>query len=213
MKETNNVENSIMQCREDLRGEWYREWDSYSAFVYRPPKIYWLGMFLSGVWLVAYLFIYPSIPLVFSNSHWKGVGMPGGCQPWTSICEMQNSENKLKEIRGRYIDVINTASVSELASNSDMTEFTRRAGKVLFEDNCAGCHGRNGAGVADLHAFSPILNDQFWGHGQDVQSIKDSILSPSIHSFGLSERTNETNAKILAIYVGMLAKSASIHDD
>jgi len=90
--------------REDLRGEWYAEYDIYSASINRPPRIYWIGMLLSAIWLVGYLIIYPSIPMVTSHGYWQGIGIPGGCQPWTAICEMQKAQDELNEIRSHMRD-------------------------------------------------------------------------------------------------------------
>lgn len=192
--------------REDLRGEWYREYDPYSVFAPRPPRLYWLGMAVSAVWVVAYLLIYPSIPLVFAQTHWKGIGMPGGCQPWTAICEMQQAEYKLNAVRGRYLDKLRVIPVADLAEDQEMVEFVSRAGRVVFADSCAGCHGQLGTGIAKFPSLAPALNDTVWLHGGDVQSIQTSIRNPSVHPAGLIRRNDETATKILAVFVSQLPR-------
>lgn len=77
------MENKRMDCR----AEWYRDFDPLAASKPHIPRIYWLGMLASAIWLVAYLLIYPSIPL--PGGHSRGIGEPGGCQPWTAICEQE----------------------------------------------------------------------------------------------------------------------------
>jgi hypothetical protein len=90
-----NPEDKGVDKKMDLRSEWYAEFDVYAASINRPPRIYWLGMILSVIWLICYLIIYPSIPMVTSYGYWQGLGVPGGCQPWTAICELQKSKEEL----------------------------------------------------------------------------------------------------------------------
>jgi peptidoglycan-associated lipoprotein len=103
--------------RVDLRSEWYAEFNEYAASINRPPRIYWVGMVLSAIWLVGYLIIYPSIPMVTSHGHWQGIGMPGGCRPWTAICEMQRAEDELNEIRRNTPSRQREKSTGELAAS------------------------------------------------------------------------------------------------
>ncbi len=184
--------------RIDNRGEWFREWDPWSRTFHNPPRWYWLGMAISALWIVIYLLIYPSIPLM--GGHWQGLGVPGGCQPWTAICEMQQGEEVVDAVRGQYLDRIRTASVQEIAADADLSDFIRNAGRVRFGDHCAGCHGKHGAGIVDV-PIAPVLNDEVWLHGGDVQAIWQNIQNPVIHPFGLVKRNDELSAKILAVYV------------
>lgn len=46
-------------------------------------------------------------------------------------------------------------------------------GKVVFEDNCAACHGDNAEGNRDLGA--PNLTDAIWLYGSDRDSIAETI--------------------------------------
>jgi len=197
------IQDGSTQLREDLRDEWY---GFDRPYINSPPKIYWLGMVLSALWVLGYLLIYPSIPFAFSQTHWKGIGMPGGCQPWTAICEMQQAEYKLNAVRGGHLDKILAIPVADLAENREMVEFVSRAGRVVFADNCAGCHGRLGIGIAKLAGLAPALNDAVWLHGGDVQSIQLSIRNPALHPAGLIQRYDETATKLLAVYVSGLAK-------
>ncbi len=202
---TSFSQNKTAQDREDLREEWYLEWylyySAYAGWIPKPPPIYWIGMALSAIWLAAYLVIYPSIPTL--KSHWQGTGMPGHCQPWTAICEMQKAEEELNDARGKYFNKIRAVSVVELAESSEMSDFISKAGRVRFEDNCAACHGKSGAGIADM-PDSPALNDNIWLHGGDVRSIRASIQNPTVHPFGLAQRIDDTSAKMLAVYVSQL---------
>ena len=88
-----NLPTDDTQDSVDLRSEWYAEFNEYAASINRPPRIYWLGMVLSAIWLVGYLIIYPSIPMVTSHGHWQGTGMPGGCQPWSVVSDLRDAES------------------------------------------------------------------------------------------------------------------------
>ena len=54
-------------ARVDERGEWYSEY-SGAGYIYKLPMWYRLGMIASALWLVIYLLVYPSIPLLYL--HW-----------------------------------------------------------------------------------------------------------------------------------------------
>ena len=184
-----------MADRYDNRGEWFREWDDTSSHINQPPRWYWLGMIASACWIVIYLLVYPSIPL--SGTHWKGLGVLGGCQPWTAICELHQEQAVLDAVRAFYVARIRSMNVSELLADTEMSEFLSRAGKVKFGDDCAACHGTSGFGTETV----PALYDEIWLHGGEVQAIHASILNPQVHPFGLVSRMDEVNAKVLAIYV------------
>lgn len=98
---------AVTQDRIDTRGEWFREWDMHASYVNRIPRWYWLGMVLSALWLVVYLVIYPSIPLL--TGHWQGLGVPGGCRPWTAICKLNNAQAKLDEVRAPYLEKVDAS--------------------------------------------------------------------------------------------------------
>jgi cbb3-type cytochrome c oxidase subunit III len=187
--------------RPDLRKEWYRDCDPYAAFRYRIPNLYWIGMVASALWLVGYLIIYPSIPFVSSQTNSLGTGMPGGCQPWTAICEMEQAEEELDQRRGKYLKLIRETPITFWSKDVELSEFINHAGRVRFADQCVACHGQQGAGPVKEQNTALVLNDASWTHGSDDASIKASIQSHAVHPFGLAERIDETSAKLLAAYV------------
>jgi cytochrome c oxidase cbb3-type subunit 3 len=199
--------------RPDLREEWYRDCNPYAAFRYCIPNFYWIGLKVSALWLVGYLIIYPSIPFVFSQTNSQGIGMPGGCQPWTAICEMEQAEDELDLRRGKYLKLMRATPIALWSKDLELSEFIARAGRVRFADQCAGCHGQQGAGLAKETNNALVLNDATWTHGGNDASIKASIQSHTVHPFGLAERIDETSAKLLAAYVLGLSKAAQISID
>lgn len=77
-------------------------------------------------------------------------------------------------------------------------------GKILYEENCAVCHGETGQGQSSLGA--PRLNDAIWLYGSgDKETIAAQINDPK-HGVmpGWSGRLDEVTIKQLAVYVHSL---------
>jgi cytochrome c oxidase cbb3-type subunit 3 len=73
-------------------------------------------------------------------------------------------------------------------------------GKQLFADNCASCHGDDGAGLVDVGG--PSLNDQIWLYGGTLEAIRAQINQPRhgvMPAWGV--RLGDTAVKQLAVYV------------
>ena len=73
-------------------------------------------------------------------------------------------------------------------------------GQQLFADNCASCHGDNGAGLVDVGG--PSLNDQIWLYGGTLEAIRAQIEQPRhgvMPAWGT--RLGDTAVKQLAVYV------------
>jgi len=76
-------------------------------------------------------------------------------------------------------------------------------GAVVFEENCAACHGEEGLGVQELGA--PNLADAIWLYGDQAENIVAQVHNPR---HGVMppwlDRLGETAVKELAIYVHSL---------
>jgi cytochrome c oxidase cbb3-type subunit III len=78
-----------------------------------------------------------------------------------------------------------------------------KRGQALFAENCAACHGDNGAGNPELGA--PRLGDRIWLYGGDKDSIARTIAnSRSGVMPAWSGRLDEATIKMLAVYVHAL---------
>ncbi len=77
------------------------------------------------------------------------------------------------------------------------------AGAMVYEENCASCHGDVGEG--DREQGAPRLNDAIWLYGNTLQEVTAQISEPN-HGVmpGWRERLGETTVKQLAIYVHSL---------
>jgi cytochrome c oxidase cbb3-type subunit 3 len=77
------------------------------------------------------------------------------------------------------------------------------AGKKLFADNCASCHGEAGKGNREVGA--PNLTDAIWLYGSDAKAIADGVwnghgaVMPS-----WANRLDDTTIKALTVFVHSL---------
>jgi cytochrome c oxidase cbb3-type subunit 3 len=125
----------------------------------RKLPTWWVVLSVSlFVWGLVFLVMYP------------GFGGYKGVLGWTSAGQLERDtaandarlETTLARVRG--------APIEQLASDDVVTRY----GRVLFEDNCAACHGRDGRGNLVLGA--PSLVDTDWMYGGDGAAILKSIL-------------------------------------
>lgn len=90
-------------------------------------------------------------------------------------------------------------SLSGTPSNPSLVE----AGKTVFAENCASCHGEDAKGMRDLGA--PNLTDAIWLRGKDEAAIAAQIAGPK-HGImpAWAGRLGETTVKELTVYVHSL---------
>jgi cytochrome c oxidase cbb3-type subunit 3 len=84
---------------------------------------------------------------------------------------------------------------------------TIAAGQQLFIDNCSGCHGESGTGMADIGA--PNLTDAAWLYGGTIENIIESVHGGRTgHMPTWDERLTATEIKTLALYVYALGMAS-----
>ena len=77
-------------------------------------------------------------------------------------------------------------------------------GKELFENVCAGCHGKDGKGKADIGA--PDLTDDYWLYGDDSATLQATIANGRKGSMPAHRALlGETRARLVAAYVWSLS--------
>src|SRR6185436_16929684 len=77
------------------------------------------------------------------------------------------------------------------------------AGKKIFSDNCAVCHGETGKGKRELGA--PNLSDAIWLYGADKPSIVEAIWNGRGGVMpAWAARLDDVTIKALAVYVHSL---------
>jgi cytochrome c oxidase cbb3-type subunit 3 len=130
-----------------------------------------LGLTASGILVLAYFLLYPSVPVAFGMAdHFKGL------LHWTAIGELREDQKAIDDVRKKYEDKIKAMTPAAILADRELSEYVTRSGKVLFGDNCAPCHGQNGVGIADKDGYiAPILNDDDWLYGGTIDKIQETI--------------------------------------
>ena len=96
------------------------------------------------------------------------------------------------------VSYVETLSQPKLAAGMDAD--TLAYGAEVFAANCAGCHGEDARGMAELGA--PDLTDAIWLYEGSVASI-EAQLTQARHGMmpAWSEKLDDVTIKELAIYV------------
>ncbi|MEN8170650.1 MAG: cytochrome-c oxidase, cbb3-type subunit III [Pseudomonadota bacterium] len=131
----------------------------------QPPKWWMIGFYASLAIVVFYIIWYPAIPLV--DSHTKGVA------GWTAIKEYKEDLKSIEAKRSVYEDKLPGMSAAAILGDEELSTYVQRSAKVLFGDNCAACHGTEGAGNQGY----PVLADNDWLFGGSIQAIEQSIIA------------------------------------
>jgi cytochrome c oxidase cbb3-type subunit III len=174
--------------------------DDLGDFTNQPPKWWMLGLTASAIWVVVYWLMYPAIPVAIGGYHFKGIGLPGTGQ-WTAIKELAEDQKELDAVRGKYEDKLKDMTPAAILADADLSEYVQRSGRVLFSDNCAACHGQNGAGAnntnpkvaaKDRGLMAPVLIDDDWLYGGTIDKIYETI-------------TGGRNSAMMLAHEGMLS--------
>ena len=144
--------------------------DDLADLTNQPPKWWMLGLTASALFCVVYFLYYPSFPISTLGDHFKGLG------GWTAIKEMEADKDEVDALRGKFEAKLKDMTPAAILADGELSEYVKRSGKVLFGDNCAGCHGQNGVGTRDKQGlFAPVLNDDDWLFGGKIDDIHASI--------------------------------------
>lgn len=158
-------------------------WDGDLQEFNNPLPRWWLwGFYATVVFAVVYWFFYPAWPV--GDSYTKGglnsitykVGGKEVTTHWNTrallMKDLQEGEEAVKQ--RKHMSRLLATSYADIVVDPKMMQFTRAVGKILFEDNCAACHGMGGAGVVGLF---PNLVDDDWLWGGSLQEIQATIQS------------------------------------
>ncbi len=100
-------------------------------------------------------------------------------------------------------DIQDVAWYVRQISGQDADAEAALRGQTVYEDNCAACHGDDGAGNRDLGA--PNISDALWLYGGSYEEIVAQISRPQQGVMpGWADRLSEATTKQLAVYVHSL---------
>ncbi len=146
-------------------GDTGHEWDGIRELNNPCPRWWLNALYLSGLMVIVYFILYPSLPLVEKSTK--------GLLGWTMIKEYKDSLAEVEAVRAPYEEKIAKMSVKEILADPELKNYVIGSSKVLFGDNCAACHGAGGAPAEG--AGYPNLTDDDWLYGGTVEEIEMSI--------------------------------------
>ncbi len=141
------------------------EWDGIRELENPPPRWWTNALYLSGLLVLVYFILYPSLPLI--NDSTKGL------LGWTQIKEYKEDMAKVQDVRAPYEEKLASMTAEEILADTEMRNYAVGSSKVLFGDNCAACHGTGG--VPAKNSGYPILADDDWLYGGDINTIVTSL--------------------------------------
>lgn len=120
----------------------------------------------------------------------------------------EDDDTRLSDMPAFGDDYLSTEEIAQtaqfvLALTSRATDGAlARAGVVVFEENCAACHGDDGTG--DIYAGAPNLADALWLYGGDLETITETITNSRggvMPAWSTEGRLNEVQLRQVAVYV------------
>jgi cytochrome c oxidase cbb3-type subunit 3 len=108
-----------------------------------------------------------------------------------------------------FAEMLDRSQIEQVAAyvwgltNTPTDPARAEAGKQIFLDNCAACHGEDGKGKVDMGA--PNLADAIWLKGAGEDAIARQVSTPK-HGMmpGWSARLGDTTVKELTVFVHSL---------
>ena len=184
------------------------EWDGI-AELENPVPNWWIVTFLVCIAVaVAYLWAYPSAPAMHSF-------YPGGLG-YTQVKALHQSEAEAAAQQVQWRSQIARMSLQQIEADDATRRFAESAGRAVFLQNCAPCHGQNATGQAGLF---PNLADNDWIWGGKLDDIYTTLLhgirnedpdsrSTVMPSFGADGILTPTQIDQVASYVVTLRDPA-----
>lgn len=164
------------------------EWDGIQELNNPLPR-WWLYVFYATVaFSLVWVVLYPSLP--GWRSHF------GGVLGYTQREDVAANLQKAAEAQAVFRDRIRSLGVEEAKADAELYRFAIGGGRVLFAENCAGCHQSGGVGAKGY----PNLADDDWLWGGSLAEIEQTI------RFGIRGTHEETRVSQMPRFLtdGML---------
>ena len=197
-------------------------WDGDLQEYNNPLPVWWVYTFYATViFSIVYWVVYPSWPF---GKGWLGgvadityVNSDGETKThsWNTRALLMEKLNAASAEQKPYFDKVASMSYEQIAKDPEMNGFIQSAGRALFSDNCAPCHGRGAAGGKGY----PNLNDDEWIWGGKVEQVHETILygirstekktrDSAMPKFGIDKLLDEKQINDAAEYVLSLSGKA-----
>ncbi len=155
-------------------------WDGDIQEFNNPLPTWWLwGFYLTVVFAVVYWFLYPAWPI--GDGYTKGMANDieytnekgeKVVSHWNTRALYHQEMEQARQAKMKYISQLEEASYDQILQDADKRNYVQSAAKVLFADNCAGCHQNGGAGIVGAY---PNLADDDWLWGGQFSEIETTI--------------------------------------
>lgn len=166
-------------------------WDGDLKEWNNPLPRWWLILFwLTAIWTVVYLVIYP------------GMGKFQGITGWTQSGQYENEVAAAEERYGDVFAAFADMSLADMAREPGAV----RLGRNLYLNNCATCHGSDARGAKGF----PNLTDGSWMYGGSPEAIQASIANGRIGVMpALGSALGEDGTQAVVEYVRSLSGASS----
>lgn len=184
------------------------EWDGIRKLDYPPPRWWVLTFWGSFLFAILWWILYPSWP--GTRSYFPGL------LGYDQRVEVEKQLSAAEEARARFVQAIEAAPLEQVQADPQLLEYAVNAGRVVFNNNCAQCHGLGGAG----QGFFPSLadDDWLWGGSPDeiaytithgVRSGTDEARFSEMPRFGVDQILTREQIDDVTEYVLSLSGQAS----
>ncbi len=184
------------------------EWNGIKELNTPVPRPVWAFLTAAFVFSVLYWVLMPAWPI--GTTYTKGL---------LGVDERQALALELAaaaENRNDWAGKVQAADYAEVQADDRLIGFVRLAGRVLFSDNCAVCHGSDAKGAKGF----PDLTDTAWLWGGDTETVMETLRVGinSLHSdtrfaemppFGLDQTLTRDQVEDVVAYVMALAAAAA----
>ncbi|MBF0380904.1 MAG: cytochrome-c oxidase, cbb3-type subunit III [Magnetococcales bacterium] len=147
------------------------QWDDEEGYPLKEynnplPKWWLYSYYATIVYAVIYWILYPAWPIP-GGEYTKGV------LGWSQHKQLEEEMAASQAAKKPFNDKISALTTSEITQDSQLLQYAVSAGKAIFGDNCAPCHG--GGGVGAKAGGFPALVDDDWLYGGTLEQISETI--------------------------------------
>jgi cytochrome c oxidase cbb3-type subunit 3 len=129
-----------------------------------PAPTWWMiGFWASIIWWIGYGILFPMWPT--ASGYTKGI------LNWSQMKEYDQGVEQVQAVRSEFEDRIADMTPDQIMADRGLTQYTLASAKVLFGDNCSGCHGSGGQGNPGF----PVLADDDWLYGGTVAKLTETL--------------------------------------
>jgi len=159
------------------------EWDGIKELNNPLPRWWLIVFYICVIWSVGYWIVMPAWPGITGYTK----GLRGHSERENVAADIAALDAERAEATRR---LISAPSMRAIEDDPGLQQFALAAGKSLFGDNCATCHGSGGQGFPGY----PNLNDDAWIWGGGLEDIKRTI------AYGRRSDHPETTNSIMMAY-------------